>query len=266
MHWGGDIMLASPLIPNAVTAVTLAQCKPMSQKSQHSIGTSRQRFLARFLDPIDRLTEAIYAVLIVMTFTMAYRAIDANAANAAPISQLVTNLAIAAFGCAFAWGIIDGAMHVLLSLLERGESNQLFRRLKTAQNEEAAMDAIASQLDDALEPITTDEERQEFYKRAYERLRNREPKRVGFKREDFFGALGVVLIAMLAALPLVIPLVLFRDNATLALRASNLMAIVMLFLFGYSWAKYSGSNPFKVGFALAALGVVMVLVAIPLGG
>jgi hypothetical protein len=75
-----------------------------------------------------------------------------------------------------------------------------------------------------------------------------------------------MLIAILASLPLVIPLVLFRSNANLALRASNLVAIAMLFLLGYRWAKYAGSNPFKVGFALAALGVGMVLVAIPLGG
>jgi hypothetical protein len=40
----------------------------------------------------------------------------------------------------------------------------------------------------------------------------------------------------------------------------------MLFLFGYRWAQYSGSNPIKVGIALAALGLAMVLVAIPLGG
>jgi hypothetical protein len=235
----------------------------MSQQTTHK---SRQGFIARFLDPIDRLTEAIYAVLIVMTFTMAYRAIDANAANSAPISQLVTNLAIAAFGCAVAWGIIDGAMYVLLGLLERGETNRLLKTLQAAPNKQAAIDAIAGQLDDSLEPITTDEERQEIYQHAYMRLRDNEPKQIGFKREDFYGALGVMLIAILASLPLVIPLVLFRNNANLALRASNLMAIAMLFYFGYRWAHYSGSNPIKVGLALAALGVAMVLVAIPLGG
>lgn len=234
--------------------------------SQQPKQTPRQGFIARFLDPIDRLTEAIYAVLIVMTFTMAYRAIDANAANSAPMSQLVTNLAIAAFGCAFAWGIIDGAMYVLLSLLERGETNRLLKSLQAAQNKQAAIDAIADKLDDALEPITTDEERQEIYQHAYVRLRDNAPKRVGFKREEFLGALGVVLIAVVAALPLVIPLLLFRNDASLALRASNLVAIAMLFYFGYRWAHYSGSNPIKVGLALAALGLAMVLVAIPLGG
>jgi hypothetical protein len=78
--------------------------------------------------------------------------------------------------------------------------------------------------------------------------------------------LGVLLVAVVAALPLVIPLVLFRHDANLALRASNLVAIGMLFYLGYSWARYSGSNPIKVGLALAALGLAMVLIAIPLGG
>lgn len=232
----------------------------------HKPSTPRQGLLARFLDPIDRLTEAIYSVLIVMTFTMAYRAIDANAASAEPVSQLVTSLAIAAFGCAVAWGLIDGAMYVLLSMLQRGETNRLLRVVKAAPTEQAAIDAIAGQLDDSLEPIMTDDERREIYQQAYVRLRDNEAKDVGFDRDEFLGALGVMIIAILAALPLVIPLLLFRDDANLALRASNLMAIVMLFLFGFQWAKYAGSRPIKVGLALAGLGVAMVFVAIPLGG
>jgi VIT1/CCC1 family predicted Fe2+/Mn2+ transporter len=226
----------------------------------------RQGFLRKFLDPIDRLTEAIYAVLIVMTFTMAYRAIDVSAFDTVPVSQLVTRLALASFGCAFAWGIIDGAMYVLLSMLERGEKNRVLRAIQSAPGEQAAIDAIAGELDDTLEPLASDEERQDLYRQVYVRLRDNQPKPVGFKREDFYGAAGVVLVAILAALPLVIPLVLLRNTAALALRASNLMAIVMLFYFGYRWANYSGSSPIKTGLLLAGLGLAMVIVAIPLGG
>jgi hypothetical protein len=70
--------------------------------------------------------------------------IDAQKAQAEPISQLVTSLAIAAFGCALAWGIIDGAMYVLLSLLERGETNRLLKTLKAVPTEQAAIDAIVA--------------------------------------------------------------------------------------------------------------------------
>jgi hypothetical protein len=218
------------------------------------------------LDPIDRLTEAIYAVLIVMTFTMAYRAIDASQFNEQTVSQAVTSLAIAAFGCAVAWGIIDGAMYILLSMLERGENNRLLKRVKAAPTEGAGVDVIADHLDSTLETVMTEEERRQIYQQAYQRMRDNETKQVGFKREEFFGAIGVMLIAILVTFPVVLPLLLFRTDANMALRASNLMAIFMLFLFGYQWGKYAGGKPVRVGLLLAGLGVAMVLIAIPLGG
>src|SRR6187200_1449969 len=110
---------------------------------QISAKKPRQGFLKRFLEPIDRLTEAIYAVLIVMTFTMAYRAIDASAFSGQTVSQVVTQLAIAAFGCAVAWGIIDGAMFVLLSMLERGENSRLLKKMKAAPDEDSAIGVIS---------------------------------------------------------------------------------------------------------------------------
>jgi nicotinamide riboside transporter PnuC len=232
-----------------------------------TISTQTKRgFLQRFLDPIDRLTEAIYAVLIVMTFTMAYRAIDANAFPDRAVTELLTQLALAAFGCAFAWGIIDGAMFILLSMLERGENNRLLIRVRSAPSEDAGVNVIADHLDETLEAIMSEDERRDIYRQAYQRMHDNEPKQIGFKREEFMGALGVVVIAVLATLPVVIPLFVFRMDANLALRASNFMAIAMLFLFGYQWGKYAGSKPIRVGLLLSGLGLAMVLVAIPLGG
>ena len=233
---------------------------------QSSAKKPKQGFLQRFLDPIDRLTEAIYAVLIVMTFTMAYRAIDASAFTGQPMSQVVTQLAIAAFGCAVAWGIIDGAMFILLSMLERGEDSRLLKKVKAAPDETSAISAISDHLDETLEAIMNEDERKDLYRQAYLRMRDNEPKQIGFKREEFYGALGVMLIAILSTLPVVLALLVFRNDANLALRASNLTAIFMLFLFGYQWGKYAGSKPVRVGLLLAGLGVAMVLVAIPLGG
>lgn len=226
----------------------------------------RAPFLQRFLDPIDRLTEAIYAVLIVMTFTMAYRAIDVSTLSQMDVSDAVVSLGLAAFGCAVAWGIIDGAMFVLLGMMERGENSRLLKKVKAAPDERTAINTISKQLDDTLEAVMSDDERQELYRQAYVRMRDNEPKHVGFKRDDFYGAVGVVLVAILATLPIVIPIFVFRNDVNLAVRASNLMAIVMLFLFGYRWGKHAGNKPIRVGLLLAAFGVVVVLVAIPLGG
>lgn len=40
----------------------------------------------------------------------------------------------------------------------------------------------------------------------------------------------------------------------------------MLFINGYRWGVYSGSNLWKTGMLLVAVGMIMVLIALPLGG
>ena len=57
-----------------------------------------------------------------------------------------------------------------------------------------------------------------------------------------------------------------RPPACRALRASNLIAIAMLYLAGARWARYTDAVPWKVGLLLAGIGLGLVLVAIPLGG
>jgi VIT1/CCC1 family predicted Fe2+/Mn2+ transporter len=63
----------------------------------------------------------------------------------------------------------------------------------------------------------------------------------------------------------VIPFLVFRDTY-LAIRASNIVAIAMLFAVGYWLAKHGGHNPWRTGFSVVLLGVVLVGIAIALGG
>jgi VIT1/CCC1 family predicted Fe2+/Mn2+ transporter len=50
-------------------------------------------------------------------------------------------------------------------------------------------------------------------------------------KEDWIGALGVFLLVFLSMFPVVVPFI-FMSNALLALRISNGIAIVLLFLAG----------------------------------
>ena len=61
---------------------------------------------------------------------------------------------------------------------------------------------------------------------------------------DWMGASGVFLLVFLSTLPLAVPFLLFSE-VRLALRTSNLIAIVMLFVNGYVLAQYSGYRPFR---------------------
>ena len=56
------------------------------------------------------------------------------------------------------------------------------------------------------------------------------------------------------------------SNTWLAMRVPNGIAIVMLFLAGYSLGRYSGQGSRKMGLTMVAIGVVLVVVTMALGG
>lgn len=238
-----------------------------SPSRARSRGLPRYGVLERLLDPIDSLAETIYSVLILLTFTLAFRIVRLGDNPTQPLPESYVNeLLLAAIGCTLAWGLIDGVMHVLLAVLQRGERHRLLLQLQAAETEQAAVAVIADELDYILEPIISDSERQALYRGALPQLRAGELRPLGFKREDFAGALGCLLVAVLAVLPSLVPFVLLRDNYALAIRVSNIVSFAMLFGAGYRWGVHTGASPWKTGLLLVAVGALMVLIAIPLGG
>lgn len=235
--------------------------------TQSNSSTMLGSVLARLLDPVDRLTEGLYTVLIVLTFTLAYKVIQTNTlAGREQASEDVLQLFWAALGCAVAWGIIDGIMYVMTSMFERGQQHRLMLAVQQAPDETSGVAVLATQLDDELTPLSTAEQRNEIYHALYTKLRGMNPARVGFHREDFAGAVGTLMAAVIAALPVTLPLLLVRFDPTLAVRLSNLIAFAMLYWMGFRWGKYTGTTPWQVGLLLLFVGVLMVGIAIPLGG
>ena len=51
-----------------------------------------------------------------------------------------------------------------------------------------------------------------------------------------------------------------------AIRVSNVISFAMLFYAGYQWGKYTGTHRVKTGLVLVGVGMLLVLIAIPLGG
>jgi hypothetical protein len=229
--------------------------------------TRQDGFFGRLLDPIDRLAETIFSVLILLSFTLAYQVLRFGVEPYAPLGpDYLLNLALAALGATIAWGLIDGVVYVLLGVLERGEKHRFLARIQAASAEEERMQAIADELDYVLEPITGAEQRRLLYLDVLDHLQASRPQRVRLTRDDIYGGLGCVLVAVLAVLPSLVTLVLLRDDYMLALRASNLVSIGVLFVSGYQWGKYSDSSPLKTGLLLAAIGLGLAAIAIPLGG
>ena len=80
-------------------------------------------------------------------------------------------------------------------------------------------------------------------------------------KEDWLGSLGVFLLVFLSLFPVVVPFI-FTSNARLALRISNGIAILLLFLAGYSFGRFANSNPWRTGLAMVIFGTTVVAVAI----
>ena len=82
---------------------------------------------------------------------------------------------------------------------------------------------------------------------------------------DLRSAVLVFALVFLTIFPVAIPFM-FMGDMWQALRASNLIAIILLFGLGASLGKYAGRSPIIWGLEMTAIGVVLVWIAISLGG
>jgi VIT1/CCC1 family predicted Fe2+/Mn2+ transporter len=76
---------------------------------------------------------------------------------------------------------------------------------------------------------------------------------------------GVFGLVFLSTFPVVIPFIFMRD-VTAALRVSNAIAIVALYLMGDAFGRASGRHPLVTGLVMVVLGLVLVGITIALGG
>jgi len=191
------------------------------------------------------------------------------AVNYAPIiSETVLagfKAVIGILGCNLAWAIVDGVMYVLTAHFERGRLARLGREVLAASSDAEALQRIASELDDRLETVTTAEQGAQIHRWALENLRRQDHKPPRLCRQDVLGGIAIAVLIVLATLPVVVPYLVIPD-AEFAVRISNLIALTELFLLGMWWGRMVGHSPLRVASGLTLIGLVLVLVAIVLGG
>jgi VIT1/CCC1 family predicted Fe2+/Mn2+ transporter len=68
--------------------------------------------IPRLLDPIDRVSEVIFGLIMVLTFTGTLSVSEADRLE-------VRAMVVSALGCNIAWGIVDAMMYLLAVLTER---------------------------------------------------------------------------------------------------------------------------------------------------
>jgi len=218
--------------------------------------TSRMERRERVLDPLARTSEVLFGVIMALTFTGTLSVATAG-------REEVRTLLIGIIGCNLAWGLVDGVMFLMSALAERGRGVLAVRAVRNAPNVQEAYAAIAGTLPPVLASILTADD--------FERVRlgllqiRGLPDTPRLTTRDWFGALAVFLLVFLSTFPIVIPFIVFQ-KVNVAVRLSNLVAIVMMFITGYRLAAYGGIHQVRTGVSVALLGMLLVAITIALGG
>jgi hypothetical protein len=208
----------------------------------------------RVLDPVDRISEVLFGLIMVLTFTCT---LSAGSADEAEVHTLV----LSAIGCNAAWGLVDGVMFMTMGLIERAHGARTLRSIRAAAPE-AARTAITDAFP-AFVAKAFDDSDLDWLRTQLAELPD--PPEAKLTRNDWLAAGGVALLVFGSTFPVVIPFA-FIDDAVTALRASNIVALVMLFTCGTALGRHAGSRPYRTGLMMTALGVALVTVTIALGG
>jgi len=211
--------------------------------------------MKRPLDPIDRVSEVLFGLIMVLGFTGSLSVAEAGRED-------VRTMLVGALGCNLAWGVIDAVFYLMGSLAEKSRSLLTYRAVRAATDPERSRRLLA----DALPPVVASVLEPAELEAMHARLKHLpEPVRARLDGDDARGALGVFLLVFLSTFPVVVPFILMHD-ARLALRTSNAIAVSMLMIGGWSLGRYSGMQPWLTGLSMAGLGAVLVGITIALGG
>jgi VIT1/CCC1 family predicted Fe2+/Mn2+ transporter len=210
----------------------------------------------RVLEPVDRVSEVLFGLIMVLTFTGSLSVATAGRAE-------VREMLVGALGCNLAWGIIDALLYLLGVIAEKGRALATFRAVRSGKDPveggRLVADTLPPLVASVLEPSQLEAIRQRLL---------RLPDPGGSARlsgDDWRGALGIFLLVFISTFPVVIPFLLTSD-AHLALRVSNGIAIAMLLLCGYTTGRLTGYHPWGTALAMVVLGVLLVGMTMALGG
>jgi VIT1/CCC1 family predicted Fe2+/Mn2+ transporter len=206
------------------------------------------------IEPIDRVCEIVFGVLMALSFTGALSVATAG-------SQEVRTMTFTALGCNLAWGLVDAVMYLIRTATERRRKVTLLARLRATQDKPESHRLIADALPQLyasiVQPAVLDALRQGL-------LTVRVPA-VRLDGKDYAAAFGIFALVVLATFPVVVPFM-FISKVVLALRVSNALAVITLFIGGFALGRYTGGRPLAYGLAMSGIGVALLAIIIALGG
>jgi VIT1/CCC1 family predicted Fe2+/Mn2+ transporter len=204
--------------------------------------------------------EVMYGVIIAMTFTSILRGYPA-------VFEFALNRTIsAALLCCMAWGVADGLFYFWeRSYIIRTE-NRIIRSSKLPREDGTAVSLIGNQLDDTILRNVPEEKRLQLYEKLKEFLSGVDIPEKLSSHDAATILLGTFLLSAGAGCIIVAPFFVIHDVEQ-ALKVSNLLGIVLLFLVGYFRAlDRDFFSKVMFGFGSSLVGIVIAGITIVLGG
>jgi hypothetical protein len=221
--------------------------------AQHAPGMNeRSTRRQSILDPVDRVSEVVFGLLMALSFTGAISAATAG-------RDEVRTILYAALGCNLAWGLVDAVMYLVRAQVSKGHDLDLLRAIRACDDDAQANSLIVASLPAALRPLLPTEA-VDAIRRSCARMP--EPP---LDRRDVVAALAVFVVVVLSTFPVAIPFMLI-DDTWLAMRVSNGTALVMLFAAGFTLGRHAGTGTWRTGLWMVGLGVALTGAIIALGG
>ena len=210
----------------------------------------------RPLGPAQRIGEALFGLIMVLTFTGSLSVADAGRDD-------VRAMLIGAVGCNIAWGLIDAIFYLMDCLSEQAGRIRLLHTMRRAAAPEDAHRIIA----ESMPPLVAATLGPAEYESIREKLVQlpEPPLYPRLEKHDWLAALSVFVWVFAVTFPVAIPFI-FMNPLIRAMRVSNAIAIVLLFLCGHAFGRIAGYRRWLTGLAMVALGSALVAITMALGG
>jgi hypothetical protein len=203
--------------------------------------------------------EAIYAIIIAMTFTSIFRTYIAIP------EALYFNIIYSALFCCIAWGFTDGLFYLWERRHNLRIENDIIDLCSSDQKNDA-IPLIEEQLDNTILSNINEENRMQLYHELVLHLAATGKKEIMSGRDAFNIILGTLLISTGAGSIVILPFFLTEDLNS-ALNASNWLGISLLFIIGYYRThERELSGRLMSGFGTAVIGMIIASITVLLGG